>query len=72
MKTPWSRAFKAYLKDMKIGRVQAAHELSRSISSIHEWMAGTAQPSLQAQIQIEKWSQGRVRADVPEWLRQSA
>jgi hypothetical protein len=72
MKTAWSRAFRTYLRANKIGRVRAAHELSRSVSTIHEWMSGTKDPSLAAQIQIEEWTKGTVRAQVPEWLRKSA
>jgi hypothetical protein len=72
MKTPWSRAFKAYLKDHQINRVRAAYEMGRAVSSIHDWMEGNSTPSLSVQIQVEEWSKGRVRALVPEWLRKSA
>gem|GEM_PF-6841558 len=69
----WSEVFSAYLLRRypnQGAKLQAAFALRRSFSSIHYWCQGSY-PRHKTREQIERWSKGEVRADLPRRPRPS-
>lgn len=60
----WHGRFASYLRARKITRTVAAEELGASVGSVSNWANGVCPPRSEMLFKIQRWSRGRVRAEL--------